>query len=477
MNVRQQLADWALSWAYGAEHTHSLEFRLGRLAAREITAINRLFAQLKVNAEVDPRGVVASDTGNFIRYPVLSTGKIRNIESVEKDLGVLLTAMRGVDVTVNVRLPSLIIELPFPFEGQRLEWAHAKLSTLRPFQMLVGMDYTRRDPMPALIDFGQKNIAHFLVSGTTGSGKTTLLAAMLLSLCRVTSCEEAQIIFLDPKCDEDWTALAGLPHVTLYSDLEDCVRAVRAVHTELNRRRREPDRRKIFLVMDEYADLISGITDKAVADEVQTMIARIAQIGRSKNIHMGLCTQKPTVDVLDTIAKGNVNTRLGGQVTTPEESRVAMGRSDVGCEDLPGKGAFYLILAGGTVQRIQGYFLSAEEMQAEVDQVVAYSQQRTPYTIDLDPPTEGQAAPTKSEAERIAETILARFRYADLYDEAGKIRHGMQTKAILVNYPDAVANEGEPRRKTVAALKIIKQRYVDGELPGSDEHDAQGEIQ
>ena len=129
------------------------------------------------------------------------------------------------------------------------------------------------------------------------------------------------------------------------------------------------------------------------------------------------------------------------------------------------------------MQRIQGYFLSAEQMQAEVDQVVAHSQHLIPYTIDLDPPTEVQPAPTKSEAERLSEAILKRYRYADLYDEAGKIRHGMQTKAILVNYPDAVANEGEPRRKTVAALKIIKQRYVDGELSYPDEHDAQGEIQ
>jgi DNA segregation ATPase FtsK/SpoIIIE-like protein len=281
---------------------------------------------------------------------------------------------------------------------------------------------------------------------------------MLLSLCRSTSCEEAQVIFLDPKYDEDWSALAGLPHVTLYSDTDDCIKAIRATHAELNRRRKAPDSRKVFLVIDEFADLITGIADKVLQDEVQTMIARIAQIGRSKNIHLVLCTQKPTIDVIDTVAKGNFSSRLGGAVTTPEESRVGMGRGDVGCENLPGKGAFYVILAGGPVQRIQGYFIDAETLQDEIDQIILKTQWQTPYTIDLEPPTDRTEAeePQNTEAQQMAQKILVKYKYADLYKEDGKIRQGMQLKAIQVNYPGVEVNEGEPRRKTLEALKEIK---------------------
>ena len=458
MTMQQRLLNWLIDRLHGHGYSQSPEYQLGRLAAREVTAINRHFAQLGVRADIDPSTVIASDTGNFIRYQVRTLGKIRSITTVEQDLSVLLSAMRRDDVTVNIRLPSLTIELPYPFEVKTLEWADAHLGGLRPHQMLLGMDYSKREPAPALVDFTKKNIAHLLLFGTTGSGKTTMLAAMLLSLCRSTGCEEMQVIFLDPKFDEDWSALAGLPHVSLYSDTEDCIKTIRAAHAELNRRRKTPDSRKVYLVIDEFADLITGITDKALQDEVQTMITRIAQIGRSKNIHLILCTQKPTVDIVDTVAKGNFSSRLGGQVTTPEESRVGMGRGDIGCENLPGKGAFYVILAGGPVQRIQGYFLDAETLQNEIDLITVRSQWQTPYTIELDPPTDHAepAAPTLSEAQAMAQKILAKYKYADLYREDGKIHQGMQLKAIQVNFPNTLANEGEPRRKTLEALREIK---------------------
>lgn len=455
--MREKLTNWLLNRLHGKEYSHSPEYLLGRLAAKEITAINRLFAQLRVNAEIDPHNVVASDTGGFIRYHVVSRGKINSIASIEKDLSVLISGIRSDDVTVNIRLPSLTIELPYPLQGKVLEWSDAKLGALRPFQMLAGMDYTKRTPAPAILDFGAKHVAHFLLAGTTGSGKTTMLASMLTSFCLATPSDKAQIIFLDPKYDEDWTALAGLPHVTLYSDPQDCVKAIRAVHAELDRRRKAPDSRKVLLIIDEFADLVTGL-DADTAFEIQTLVSRLTNVGRSKNIHVGICTQKPTVDIIATTSKGNLSTRLCGLVTTAEESKVGMGRADVGCELLPGRGAFYAVVAGGNVQRIQGYWLDPEALTAAVDAIVAKEGMTVPFCIDLDPPTLSEdMTPALTETEELAAKILGVYSYDQLFEESGKTRHGMQTKAIQVNFPNAT-NEGEPRRKTVAAFKLIKQQ-------------------
>lgn len=385
MNIKQWLIDWALRQMYG-EQLSSEEYSVGTVAAREVSVIHERFEQLGVKANIDVAGIVASDTGNFIRYPLIAYGKIASIESIESDLSVAISMLRGVETSVSVRTPMLALELPYPLPTRPLLWSDANLKALQPYQALLGMDYTTMPPKPAILDFGKRHIGHVLVAGASGSGKTVELVNLIVSLCHSTSPDQLQIIFVDSKFDEDWAALPGLPHVTMVNEPAECAAAIASVRAELERRKRQPDKRKIILIVDEYADLRGVLGDDG--DAVDADIRAITNVGRSKNVHVLLCTQKPTVEIMDSIGKANCTSRVCLQVMTSKESEIGMGRGGIGCEDLPGLGAFNAIMGGGRVVRGQSYLLEGEALQDAIDAVSAMYANVEPFRIEMIEPTE-----------------------------------------------------------------------------------------
>lgn len=380
-NIKQWMTDKLLEVVHGKQIT-SDEYRLGKAAAREVSAIHAKFEQLGIKANVDVCNIVASDTGNFIRYPLNAYGKIASIESIEQDLSMTISMLRGVETEVHIRTPLLAIELPYPLPTRPLLWSDAKLSQLKPFQALLGMDYTSLDPKPAIIDYGRRTVAHSLTAGATGSGKSVLIVGKIVSLAHSTSPEELTFIFCDPKFDPDWKILTDLPHVAMYSEPTACVAAIASVKAELERRKRHPDKRKLILVVDEYADFL-GDLDKETAAQVESHIRSITSVGRSLGIHVDLITQKPTIEIVDSVAKGNLTTRCGGMVMTSKESEIAMGRGGIGCETLPGEGSFYVSIGGGRVQRIQSYLIEGEALEEAIDTVNAKHAGADPYRIEL----------------------------------------------------------------------------------------------
>lgn len=389
MDIKQYFYDMAMELLSKLDSQQEPELRqLGRVAAREINVIHDRFEQLNVRAEVNVRNITASDTGNFIRYPLIAHSKISSIESIEADLCMAISMHRGTETEVHLRQPMLAIELPYPLATRPLLWSDAKLGTLQPFQALLGMNYTSDDPKPAILDFGKRHIGHVLVAGASGSGKTVELINLIVSLCHSTSPEDLQIIFIDSKFDEDWAQLPGLPHVSMYNEPVACAAAIASVKAELERRKRQPDKRKVLLIVDEYADL-RGVLG-AAGDEVDANIRAITNVGRSKNVHTIMCTQKPTIEVLDSIGKANCTSRICLQVMTSKESEIGMGRGGIGCEDLPGLGAFNAILGGGRVIRGQSYLLEGDALAEAIEAINAKWSNAKPYRIEMIEPDEAE---------------------------------------------------------------------------------------
>jgi len=454
LNLRKILTTWAMQALHGKLAPKRLE--LGYVAAEEIRLINGLFQQLKIKAVVDHANIVASDTGDFIRYPLRTYGKISALESIETDLEVALSMHRGREVEVNIRTPMLAIEVAYPLTTRPLLWADAKLHQLKPFQALLGMDYTSMNPAPAILDYGRKTIAHTLIAGATGSGKSVLVIGLINSLCRSTSPEQLSILFLDPKFDPDWKILVELPHVTMWSEPADCVVAIASVKAELERRKRHADQRKLILIIDEYADF-RGDLDKETREKIEQQIVSITSVGRSLGIHVILITQKPTVEIIDTVAKGNLTTRACGIVTTAKESEIGMGSGGIGCEALTSAGSFYITIGGGRVQRIQSYLIEGEVLEAAIDATIECWAAKDPYQIEMVAADEIPAIVQQREDDLNAERILEHYSYEELFDDAGAIRPGMQLEAIRKLFGDDVTNAGTPRRVTVKALDRIKQ--------------------
>jgi DNA segregation ATPase FtsK/SpoIIIE, S-DNA-T family len=228
---------------------------------------------------------------------------------------------------------------------------------------------------------------HLLVAGATGSGKSVCINVILCSLLLQHDPNEVKLLLIDPKMLE-LNAYRDIPHL-LHPVVTDPKEAYKALHwltVEMERRYRELARagvrnivgynKKVLggevvdesgatkeilpyvvVIVDELADLMIQ-----VGNEIETPIARLAQMARAVGIHLVLATQRPSVDVLTGVIKANFPSRIAFQVSSRVDSRTILDSN--GAEALLGRGDM-LFLAGGrpSAIRLHGAFVSVEECE------------------------------------------------------------------------------------------------------------------
>ena len=120
---------------------------------------------------------------------------------------------------------------------------------------------------------------------------------------------------------------------------------------------------KVVIVIDELADLML-----VAAKEVEESICRVAQMGRAAGMHLVIATQRPSADVITGLMKANIPSRIAFAVASSLESRIIL--DNTGAEKLVGKGdMLWFPLGSGKPLRVQGCFISDEEVAAVVDSV------------------------------------------------------------------------------------------------------------
>ena len=229
---------------------------------------------------------------------------------------------------------------------------------------------------------------HLLVAGATGSGKSVCINVILCSLLLRHDPNEVKLLLIDPKMLE-MNAYKDIPHL-LHPVVTDPKEAYKALHwltMEMERRYRELARASVrniigynnkigageirddsgkpkdilpyvVVIVDELADLMIQ-----VGGEIETPIARLAQMARAVGIHLVLATQRPSVDVITGVIKANFPSRIAFQVSSRVDSRTILDGN--GAEALLGRGDM-LFLAGGRPAplRLHGAFVSVEECEA-----------------------------------------------------------------------------------------------------------------
>ena len=229
-------------------------------------------------------------------------------------------------------------------------------------------------------------LPHVLIAGTTGSGKSVCTNSLIVSLLYKSTPEEVRFIMVDPKMVE-LAPYNGIPHllIPVVTDPKKAAGALQwAVYEMMKRYKlfsengvkdlagfnalagRSQELKKmptVVVVIDELADLML-----VAAKEVEESICRVAQMGRAAGVHLVIATQRPSSDVITGLMKANIPSRIAFAVASSLESRIILDTT--GAEKLVGKGdMLYAPLGAGKPTRVQGCFITPEEIERVVDYV------------------------------------------------------------------------------------------------------------
>jgi len=238
---------------------------------------------------------------------------------------------------------------------------------------------------------------HMLIAGSTGSGKSVCLNTIITSLLYLCTPEDLHFIMIDPKRIE-LSIYRGIPHLQfqyrvengdkpitrtiegVVTDSQEVVQVFRLAVSEMDARyrvlakegcrnigdyNRKSDKKMSYLVIviDELADLMLS----REASEIESRIAKLAQMSRAVGIHLILATQRPSVDVITGVIKANFPSRIAFQVASKTDSRTVLDAN--GAETLLGRGdMLYMPPGKAEPQRLHGPFIST----AETEKVVNY---------------------------------------------------------------------------------------------------------
>ncbi|MBK9273617.1 MAG: DNA translocase FtsK [Flavobacteriales bacterium] len=320
--------------------------------------------------------------------------RISKIKNLEDDIALSLAAL-GIRIIAPIPGKGTIgIEVPNSrpqVVGMRAVVASEKFqNTSMDLPIVLGKTISNETFVTDL-----SKMPHLLMAGATGQGKSVGLNAILVSLLYKKHPSQIKFVLVDPKKVEltlfnkiERHFLAKLPGegeaiitdtkkvvATLnslciemderYELLKDAqVRNIKEYNSKFIQRRLNPENGHrylpyIVLVVDEFADLIM-----TAGREVETPIARLAQLARAIGIHLIIATQRPSVNIITGTIKANFPARIAFRVTSKVDSRTILDSG--GAEQLIGRGDM-LLSTGNDLIRIQCAFVDTPEVDKICD--------------------------------------------------------------------------------------------------------------
>ncbi|MFT4643101.1 MAG: S-DNA-T family DNA segregation ATPase FtsK/SpoIIIE [Candidatus Azotimanducaceae bacterium] len=337
-----------------------------------------------------------------------TVGPTVTLYEIVPEAGVRISKIKNLEDDIALSLSALGIRIiaPIPGKGTIGIEVPNKKATMVSMKSMIASTKFQNAQMELPIAFGKTisnesfvvdlaKMPHLLMAGATGQGKSVGLNVVLASLLYKKHPAEVKFVLVDPKKVEltlfnkiERHYLAKLPDSeeaiitdttkvvntlnSLCIEMDNrydllklaMVRNIKEYNNKFKSRKLNPENGHQFLpyivlVIDEFADLIM-----TAGKEVETPIARLAQLARAIGIHLIVATQRPSVNVITGIIKANFPSRVAFRVTSKIDSRTILDNS--GADQLIGKGDM-LYSGGNQLVRIQCAFVDTPEIEKITD--------------------------------------------------------------------------------------------------------------
>ncbi len=396
------------------------------------------------------------------------------------------------DIALNLAAPDIRIEAPIPGKAALgIEVPNKVISLIylrevledpsfqdlkSPLTIALGKDITGIPVVTSL-----EHMPHLLIAGATGAGKSVCLNSLITSILFKADPEEVKLLMIDPKMVE-LGVFNGIPHLIspVVTDAKKASVALKNMVKEMNRRydmfaqegvrditsyNEKVQRGElqgetlpfIVVIVDELADLM--LVSPA---EVEDAIARLAQMSRAAGIHLVIATQRPSVDVLTGIIKANITSRIAFTVSSQVDSRTILDMA--GAEKLLGKGdMLYYPVGAVKPMRVQGAFLSENELQEVINYVRQQSQEETSDETITQPQEEDSNWDEVDELFPEAVELIVRTGQASVsllqrrfrigYTRAARLMDDLERKGVVGEH------EGSKPREILVSPEEASQLY------------------
>ena len=432
---------------------------------------------------------------SFEVHPAIGV-KVQKIKTLENDIALNMEAKSLRIIAPIPGKAAVGIEVPNP-QPQEVSFKEMLLAYQQSgrklhIPILLGKAVNGDNVMSDLT-----KMPHCIIAGATGSGKSVCINTIIMSIVLNAKPDEIKLVMVDPKKVE-LTPYSRLPHMLspvitepqgataalnwLVKEMEIRYEILKLVgqrnidgfnnrtpnkEFESSLERNIPDKMPYIVgIIDELADLMM-----VASSDIETPIARIAQMARAVGIHLILATQRPSREVITGLIKANFPTRISFKVASRVNSQIVLDEN--GAENLLGNGDMLFLPPGSShLIRAQGAFIRDEDINAVIKFIC--DQAPTNYVIEsfdhigrISLEESSDELPQDELYEQAKDTILSTGNASTTFLQR-KLKVGYARAASLIDMLEAKGVVG-PAEGSKPRKILLKLKNTDKEADDLDE--------
>lgn len=424
-NIEKQVAEMQKQKkeaAMAAQRVHNGDFSTFKLPALNLLTNAKKLDHSSLKKDLRRKAEVLEETlssfGIEAKVGEINCGPTITSFEVHPAIGVKVQKIKALenDIALNMEAKSIRIIAPIPGKAVvGIEVPNAQAEEVGFKEMMAAYQQgEKKFQIPILLgkavngDYVMSDLTkmpHCIIAGATGSGKSVCINTIVMSILMNAKPDEIKLIMVDPKKVE-LTPYTHLPHMLapvitepqgacaalnwLVKEMEkryDLLKQIGARNIEaFNKRIIDKDfEASLDLEIPEKLPYMVGIIDELAdlmmvsSSDIETPIARIAQMARAVGIHLILATQRPSREVITGLIKANFPTRISFKVSSRVNSQIVL--DDTGAESLLGNGDMLFLPPGAShLVRAQGAFIRDEDINGVVKSICEQAPPR--YVIE-----------------------------------------------------------------------------------------------